>query len=118
MKNTTVKIGNLLNSFPTDREERSRYLENAKQYSTECGCSLGAKFLATSFGVFMIYVFLSNDFGIASLVKYILLGTVFVFTSGIAGKLIGIGVARIKLVLLYRDLVGKSRAINHHILGE
>jgi hypothetical protein len=118
VRNTSVKIGNLLNSFPSDGEGRSLYLENAKKYSTECGCSLGAKFLAASIGVFIVYLFLSHDFGLETLIKQMLFGTFFVFTASIVGKLIGIGIARIRLVLLYRYLVTKYQTTKYNIPGE
>jgi hypothetical protein len=113
MKKTTFKIENLLNSFPNDREEIFLYMDKVKKYSSECGCSMGAKFLMVSIGIFLIYFFRSNDFGVANLLKEFLLGILFIFTSSIIGKLIGIGIARLRLVLLSKYLIRKYR-----VLGE
>jgi hypothetical protein len=113
MKKITFKIENMLNSFPNDREEILQYVDRAKKYSSECGCSLGAKFLIASIGIFIFYFFHSNDFGIANLLKEILLGILFIFTSSIVGKLTGIGIARMRLALLSKYLISK-----YHISGE
>jgi|SRR5882762_2662021 len=113
MKKTRFKIENLLNSLPNDREEILPYIDRVKKYSHECGCSLGAKFLVASIGIFLIYFFHANDFAIANLLKQIFLGILFIFTSSIAGKLIGIGIARIRLALLCKYLIGK-----YHLPGK
>lgn len=107
MKDSTFKIENLLNSSTHDREEILLYVNRVKKYSSECGCSLGATFLMASIGVFIIYLFLSNGFGVANLLNQLLLGIFFIFTSSIVGKLIGIGMARIRLALLYKYLIAR-----------
>jgi len=113
MKKTSFKIENLLDSFPNDREKILLYVDRVKKYSNECGCSMGAKFLMASIGIFLIYFFHSNDCGIANLLKEFLFGMLFIFTSSIIGKLIGIGIARIRLARLSKYLIGK-----YHVLGE
>jgi len=113
MKKPSFKIDTLLNSFPNDREEILLYVDRVMKYRYERGCSLGAKFLLAAIGIFLIYFFHSHDFGLANLLKEIPLGLLFIFTSSIIGKLIGIGIARLRLALLYRYLIGK-----YHLLGE
>ena len=107
MKTLLFKMDNLLGSLPHDSEEKRFYASRVKKYGMECGCSLGAKFLIASTGMFIVYFSLSNHFGIANLFKEILLGMFFIFTSSVAGKLIGIGMARIRLALLYKYLIAK-----------
>ena len=107
MKELAFKIEEFISSFPDDREEMLSYINRAKKYSSECGCSLGAKFLMVSTAIFIVYFFLSNDFAMANLPEEIFLGTLFIFTSTIVGKLAGIGIARIRLALLYKHLTAK-----------
>jgi hypothetical protein len=113
MKNNAFKIEKLLGSFPNDTEEILSYLDKVKKYSGECGCSLGAKFLVVSLGIFVIYFFAFNDFELANILKTILFGILFIFTSSIVGKLVGIWIARIRLALLYKFLI-----VKYQIQGE
>jgi len=107
MKKNTFKIENLLSSFPNDRQEIHLHVDRLKKYKDECGCSMGAKFLIASMGIFIIYFFHSHHFGIVDLLQQILLGIFSIFTSSIVGKIIGIGIARIRLALLYKHLFAK-----------
>ncbi len=97
----------LLHSFPEERESLRPYVDRAKAYSNECGCSMGGAFLLGSLGLLILYCFLFNGFGRGNLLTDALWGTAFVFSAGIVGKLTGIGIARIRLALLYRHLVVK-----------
>jgi hypothetical protein len=105
MNKIMFRIENSLASLPNDTAERATYLAKAKAYGTECGCAWGARFLLVSLGIFIASLFLSRDADVAGSMANIVWGIVFVFASSAAGKLIGIGIARIKLALLYRDLV-------------
>jgi hypothetical protein len=60
----------------------------------------------------ILHRFFFNRLGRISL-KGVLAGTVFVFGAGIVGKLTGIGIARIRLVILYRQL-----RIRYRVEGE
>lgn len=107
MKKTTIKFENLLLAFPDDREEILLSVDRAKQYRGECGCSLGAKFLIASLGIFGIYFFVFGDIDLISMLWEILLGLLFIFVATLVGKFMGIGIARIRLALLYRSLLAK-----------
>lgn len=108
MKKSSFVIENLLISFPRDREEILHHADNMRKYSSECGCSLGALFLAASLAAYALYLFFW-DLSAAHLPRDILWGMLFIFVSSIVGKLIGIGIARIRLALLYRYLSTKYK---------
>ena len=54
MNKATLTIEQLLRSFPDDRESLQPYIERARVYSRECGCSLAAVFLAGSLGLLIV----------------------------------------------------------------
>jgi hypothetical protein len=107
MKYSHIKIENLLNSLPDEREELLPYVAKVKQYSSECGCSLGGKFLLASLALCVARFLLVTPVGFPNLLKQFLLAILFIFFSSIAGKLIGIGLAKIQLAGLYRHLNAK-----------
>ncbi len=102
----------LLHSFPEERESLRPYVDRAKAYSNECGCSMGGAFMVGSLGLLILYGLLFNGFGRGNLLTDALWGTAFVFGAGIVGKLTGIGIARIRLAMLYRHL-----RIRYHMEG-
>lgn len=104
MKNVILSLEQLLHSIPEDRDTLRPYFERAKSYSNECGCSMSAAFLAVSFGLLILYGFVSDGFGGANLLTVVLASSAFVFTASVIGKLTGIGIARLRLALLYRRL--------------
>lgn len=111
----SAKIENLISSLPDDNTEKPLYRDSFKKYVHECGCSLGAKFLAISIAIFIVYVvylIFFSDLETANILALGPLGIFFVFISGIVGKLIGIGIAKLKLALFYRNLIDK-----YHIRG-
>ena len=107
MKRADFKIENLLDSLPDKRDELLPYVAKVKKYSSECGCSLGGKFLLISIALCLVRFFLVPPLGFASLLKQASIGIPFVFISSIAGKLIGISLAKINLALIHRDLIAK-----------
>lgn len=103
----------LLRSFPEERESLRPYVDRANSYSNECGCSMGGAFLAGSLALVILNGFFFNALGKANLTTDVVLGTAFVFGAGIVGKLTGIGIARIRLAMLYRHL-----RIRYRVEGE
>lgn len=93
----------LLQSLPADRENLRPYVDRAKVYRNECGCSMGGAFMVISLGL-LITRFLLDGIGKGNVLIGLFWGTLFVFSASLIGKLIGIGVARIRLALLYRHL--------------
>lgn len=57
--------------------------------------------------LWIVYLFASRGFILPNLLMTGLLGLVFIFTSTIAGKLLGIGIARLRLALLYKQLIAR-----------
>ncbi len=110
MAKIDTQIENLLSFYPNEREELLPYIEKAKQYSTECGCAMGARFLAAAFGIFLIYFISVHNYGFVNILKQWGLGMLFIFVSSILGKFIGIALARIRLELLYHQLLTRFSA--------
>jgi hypothetical protein len=102
-------LDQLWRTHPSDREQLRPYVEKARAYRNECGCSMGAAFFSASILILIIrsavFHFAVNGRWFMAIVQAIgmMLG------AAILGKLLGIGVARIRLVLLYRDLQNRYR---------
>ena len=93
MKSTSVKI----------IRDKNFYLEKISKYKFECGCKLGAIFFTVTLIMFIgieFYIWLNPEIPINH-TKINLIGPVIIFTSAILGKLIGIGLAKIKLRIVY-----------------
>jgi hypothetical protein len=112
MHKTKNLLEGLLHSFPEERETLLRHVDRAKAYKNECGCSMSGAFLVGSLGFLILYGFLFSALDGRHLVTNALWGTAFVFGAGIVGKLTGIGIARLRLALLYRHL-----RITYHVEG-
>ncbi|MGH7497792.1 MAG: hypothetical protein ACREL3_02960 [Gemmatimonadales bacterium] len=97
-------LEHLLHSFPEERENLRPYVDRAKAFSNECGCSMGGAFMVGALGLVVVYGVLFDGFAGHSRLTDLLGGAVLVCSAGIIGKLTGVGVARIRLALLYRDL--------------
>ena len=97
-------IDALLARLPADDPERAALYARAVAYSTDCGCALGAAFLAGAFVLASIYLAVT---GIDLLTCGIALAFVFVATA--VGKLTGLLVASLKLALLRRSLSRRLR---------
>jgi hypothetical protein len=98
-------IDALLARFPADDPQRATLEARAAAYSTDCGCKFGATFMAgalVSAAVYRAFAGLGLETcGIA---------LAFVFVATIAGKLIGLFVASVKLAVLRRSLSRRLRS--------
>ena len=97
-------LDHLWRTLPSERGALLPYVEKAKAYRNECGCSTGAGFFGASL-VFLVvrgifFHFAANGRWLSAVFG----ATLLVFGASILGKAFGIGVARIRLLLLYRDL--------------
>lgn len=97
-------IEQVLHSYPQERERLRPYIDRIKAFSNDCGCAMGAAFMVGALILLFAYGFLLNGFGGSHLLAGVLGGIAFVFCASIAGKLTGIGLARIRLGLLRRRL--------------
>jgi hypothetical protein len=86
-----------------DRQALVPYIERARKLQAECGCALGGAFASLAL-VAAIVGGITRHADIASPVGAICLALAAIFIAGIAGKGIGIALARLRLRLLYREL--------------
>ena len=82
-------------------------VEKIKELSAECGCSMGAKFMLLSIGVVGIYFGFLGEIVFPRILAEILISFIIIFVSSAVGKILGIGLANIRLAQRYRSL--KSR---------
>jgi len=95
----------LILQLPATDNDVVVYKERFHKYRTECGCSLGGAFCIASLLLCTGYNLINRN----PRWRTLLIGLGIVFTSSIAGKFLGIGIARIKLLLLLRRLSRKLR---------
>ena len=107
MKYPQVQLETLLNSLPDRREELLPHVAKVKQYSSECGCSLGGKFLVAALALCVVRFVFFTPVGFSNLLRQFFLAILFIFLSSIVGKFTGIGLAKIRLAGLYRHLNAK-----------
>lgn len=102
MNKTPLKIERLLKEFSYEKLDKGFYLEKSKNLSNECGCLLAGIFLVVSTIILISYIFLISNI---NLLKTISIGLLLVFLSAVIGKLLGIGIAKVRLLLLYKLLL-------------
>jgi hypothetical protein len=86
-------------------KERSHYMDKIKKYSNECGCAMGGVFTIIAALFYVWYVVSTiHDFSLFMMAKIIFFGMISILAAGLCGKIIGIAVARIKLLLLLHSL--------------
>lgn len=110
MKQTEIhtNVEQYLDEISKENIDKTYYLEKIKKYSNECGCFLSAIFLIAAIIAFSFYIFLVLDWSQLSILKLSLSGLAFMLLSAFAGKVIGVGLARIKLKLLCNVSIHKS----------
>jgi hypothetical protein len=97
-------LDQLWRTLPSERGNLRAYVEKAKAYRNECGCATGAAFFVASLlflivrGIF--FHFATNGQWFSATIH----ATLLVLGATILGKAVGIGVARLRLLLLYRHL--------------
>lgn len=108
-KNIKRTINSVLNAIPDNEIDRGRYAEKIKKYSTECGCRMGAAFLFAAAGISFYWLFFHIGWENIHLLQFTWQGCLFIFSSALLGKALGIGIARIKLFILYYSLTKKHK---------
>ena len=110
MNNILDKTYTAITHLPVDEQVKENYRERASRYFNECGCSSGSFYLILSLIFSIIYtVYFDQRFFLSVKGILIILGiTVF-------GKLVGKGIARMKLFVLFNSLNkhAGSRYSNH-----
>ena len=95
--------------FPAERDGLRIYVDRAKSYRNDCGCAMGGFFVVAALLGLLLYGFGYGGFSAdqwlldAAQTAAGLLGAMFI------GKITGIGFARIRLVLLGRELRSRYR---------
>ncbi|HWZ02681.1 MAG TPA: hypothetical protein VNX40_03660 [Mucilaginibacter sp.] len=108
-KNIKRTINSILNAIPDNEIDRAYYAGKIKKYSTECGCSTGAAFLFAAAGFLIYWLFIHVGWKNIHLVKSLWQGCLFIFLSALLGKALGIGIAKIRLLILYYSLTKKHK---------
>ena len=96
----------LLARLPADDPEWATLHSRAAAYSTDCGCTMGAAFLAAALLLAVAYFAFAGGLGFRSG----LTGLAFVLVAALAGKLAGLLLASLKLALLRRSLSRRLRS--------
>ncbi len=103
MRYAAEEIRELLEAL--EIKERNQYVDKIKKYRKECGCSMGGLFVIISLAGYVAYTWsVFHEVSLFSAAKIIFTGIVIVFVAGLVGKITGIYLAKIKLLLLYRSL--------------
>ena len=102
----------LWRSLPEERETLRPFVERAKAHRNACGCAMGGVFLVGAVVLLIIDGLFFHVIGGRHWAMVALLGAGFAFGAGILGKLIGIGIARVRLALVHREL-----RIRYHMQG-
>jgi hypothetical protein len=113
--NTTLATGSgdilerLLAARPDRRDALRPYVRKVKALRNECGCAMSGAFLVGAIGLLIVHYLFLPDIVRLSLLGEVLAGTAFVIGAGMIGKAVGIGIARLRLALLYRGLRNRYR---------
>lgn len=97
-------LAQLLDAQPEKRESLRPYVARAKSFRNECGCAMGGIFFAASLGFLILRCVFFSGFQASRLFIDVLWGAAFVMAASAFGKLTGMGIARLRLALLYRRL--------------
>ena len=89
---------------PDEREKLRPFVEKAKSYRNECGCEMGGVFFTGAVVIVILDLLVIHGITDGGWLIGALRGSAFVFSASFLGKAIGIGVARMRLALMYREL--------------
>ena len=92
-------------AFPAEHETLRVYGNRAKSYRNDCGCAMGGVFVVITLAVLILYGFVYHLFDLRHLLHDAVSAVACLFSAAILGKLVGIGIARTRLVLLGRELL-------------
>jgi hypothetical protein len=100
MKHRLGEVYKAIERLSGDDGEKARLRDRARRYRNACGCALSGLFLIVSIAACGAGLVLADPFR-WSLVA---IGIAFVFCASLLGKAVGIGWARVRLLLLHRSL--------------
>ena len=93
-------VDDLLALISRDDPERVELVARARKHSRDCGCAMGGAFLGIAVLLTLGYLAATPDVSARS----VLAGALFVVITTLLGKLLGLLLAWVKLVVLYRSL--------------
>jgi hypothetical protein len=94
----------LWHALPNERDALGPYVEKAKAYRNECGCVMGGVFFVGALALLVLDGLFSHQITNGSFVGATLRAAAFVFVASLLGKAVGVGIARTRLALTYREL--------------
>jgi hypothetical protein len=102
----TAGVDALLARVPADDPDRVALQSRAAAYSQDCGCRMGAVFLAGSLLVTLASIAKAGGLTVWKGIA----GLVFVLIAAMFGKAVGLVLASLKLALLRRSISRRLRA--------
>lgn len=89
-----------------DQPFKDCFISKIKVYKNECGCKLGGIFAISAIILCILYFLLFfNPVSVFAGIKMILWSAMAIVAAGLVGKGLGIALARIKLMVLYRKVL-------------
>ncbi len=86
-------------------EELVSWQMKLNSYINECGCSMGAKFMQGSVALYLVIILVWPDIIVMSILNKLLVGFGVLILGAIAGKIIGLSMARIMFKKSCRQLL-------------
>jgi len=108
-------INRLIELFPDDREQLVAAADRAARLSHACGCAEGAIAMTIAMILAAAYYAWPGRGASGAMRVSVLWAIPFILTAAALGKLIGIGVAKLRLALIYRRLYAKYDPRTHHV---
>jgi hypothetical protein len=105
-KQHSIGLESICSKAQLGEDKILQYQYKINKYRRDCGCALGGVFLIVGAAFFTAYVVVTRYYRLQA----IPIGLGIIFGSAIAGKIIGIGTARIKLFYLLRLLRARTIA--------
>ena len=101
--NQTFHLTQVLSAYPHREAEILQESDRIKKLSSECGCALGSWFMFAALGIVGAYFIFFHTFVFPKIILDLVLGLLFVFTTGTLGKGFGIGLAKWRLARLLKS---------------
>jgi hypothetical protein len=102
-------LSRLWAEFPAERESLRPYADRAKSYRNDCGCAMGGKFTLAALAGLILYGFAYHGFRVEHWLLETAKAVGCLWGAALLGKLTGIGLARIRLARLGRELRSRYR---------
>jgi hypothetical protein len=107
----TRTLGHLWLAFPGEHDTLRPYVDRAKSYRNDCGCAAGGFFVAVTIVTLIFYGIAYRGYYVDHWLAGLISAAAYLFGAAFAGKMLGIGLARVRLVLLGHELRRRYAAI-------